>query len=731
LTGRKLALLSLLIVLAAVGTGALAYRWRDLAAWLGWRSGDPLTAALRTASAIPSPRAEQCGRCHPAQLETWKESQHAWANRLLSPERDGPAFADQGLIEGPRQTELRGRDGHLEIVTLGPEGKSETYRPAAVIAIEPLRQYLVPFPGGRLQVLDVAFDPSRRDWFNVVPGEHRQPHEWGFWTNRGMNWNSQCAGCHMTGFRKGYDIASDSYRTSWDEMGIACAQCHGPMPTHAVKGGPPAADERIPRTRGMDTCAPCHARREELTASFRPGESFDDHYRLILANARGIYHPDGQVREENFEYGSFLMSRMSRRGVTCLDCHDPHSGKLRLPAEDNRLCLSCHAAPGQRGARVVDPLAHGRHKPGSPGAACVGCHMPATVYMARDARRDHGFTSPDPMLTKELGIPNACNRCHMDQTLQWARHWTDRWYTDRVRRPVRERTRSIARAQGADGAVGPDLIALVRREENPAWRAALIALLAPWSDQTEVAETLLAALRDADALVRAAAVRAFEGRPSALAPILALRKDPVRLVRLDAMLIGLGLGTPVTEGRDELNAYLTVGSDQPAGALRQAQVALAEGRHDEAERWIRAAVRWDGRSAVLHHTLGRVLNARGKNAEAEAALAKAAELEPANAEHVYTLALLYAETGRVPDALAALKKTVAIDPRFGRAWYNLGLAYAERNLPDEALDAIRRAEVLMSASPDPPHALASIYARLGNARQARAAAERAAHLRRP
>jgi tetratricopeptide (TPR) repeat protein len=142
-------------------------------------------------------------------------------------------------------------------------------------------------------------------------------------------------------------------------------------------------------------------------------------------------------------------------------------------------------------------------------------------------------------------------------------------------------------------------------------------------------------------------------------------------------------------------------------------------------------VRWDGASAVLHHTLGRVLNARGKNAEAEAALAKAAELEPTNAEHVYTLALLYAETGRVPDALAALKKTVAIDPRFGRAWYNLGLAYAQRNLPDEALDALRRAEALMPASPDPPHAQASIYSHLGDARQARAAADRAARLRRP
>ncbi len=724
-------LLVVAIALVALGGGALGYRWLRSSGSTAGPADGPLGAALRAASAIPSPRAQACGKCHPAQLERWQSSQHAWANRLVEPARDGEAFASvQRIVEGARVTEIRRVDGRLEIVTTGPEGRAETYRPVAVIGIEPLRQYLVPFPGGRLQVLDIAFDPGRKEWFSVVPGENRQPHEWGFWTGRGLTWNSQCAGCHMTGFSKGYDIASDTYRTAWDEMGISCAQCHGPMPKHAAAGGPVTAEEGVASGRVMDTCATCHARREELTGAFRPGEAFHDHYRLILADARGIYHPDGQVRDENFEYGSFLMSRMGQRGVTCLDCHDPHSGKLRLPAEGNALCLSCHGAPGRRGAPVMDQAAHGHHKPGSAGAACVGCHMPATVYMARDARRDHGFTSPDPLLTKELGIPNACNRCHADRTPDWARQWTERWYGDTARRVTRERARAIARAQRGDGTVVPDLVRLAARQESPAWRAALTALMAPWSDRKEVAEALTAALRHEHPLVRAAAVRALEASPRALPQILPLRKDPIRLVRLDAMLIGLGQGEPVSEGREELDAYLAAGSDQPAGALRQTRVALAERRYEDAERWIRAALRWDPGSAVLYQTLGRVLNARGKNAEAEAAFVKASDLEPANAEHPYTLGLLYAEMGRLPDTLAALKKAVALDPRYGRAWYNLGLAYAQRELLQEALDALTRAEALMPASPDPPYAAATIYRRLGDERSARKALETAAQRRR-
>jgi tetratricopeptide (TPR) repeat protein len=271
----------------------------------------------------------------------------------------------------------------------------------------------------------------------------------------------------------------------------------------------------------------------------------------------------------------------------------------------------------------------------------------------------------------------------------------------------------------------PELARLAAAEEVPAWRATLVGLLAPWSDRTEAKAALAAGLRHESPMVRAAAVRALEASPEAAVLVQPLRRDPVRLVRLDAILTGLARGEPVGEGREEFDAYLAAGSDQPAGALRQANVALAENRLEDAERWIRKAVRWDAGSAVPQHTLGRVLNVRGRNAAAESAFARAVALDSANAEHRYALGLLYAEMGRLPDAVTALEKAVALEPRFGRAWYNLGLAYAQQERLDKAIEALERAEDLMPGSPDPPYARATVHARLGDDRGAREAMQEA------
>ena len=53
---------------------------------------------------------------------------------------------------------------------------------------------------------------------------------------------------------------------------------------------------------------------------------------------RGLYHADGQMLDEVYNYGSFKQSKMFAAGVTCSDCHEPHgasaaaSGRRRLPA---------------------------------------------------------------------------------------------------------------------------------------------------------------------------------------------------------------------------------------------------------------------------------------------------------------------------------------------------------------------------------------------------------------
>jgi hypothetical protein len=75
--------------------------------------------------------------------------------------------------------------------------------------------------------------------------------------------------------------------------------------------------------------------------------------------------------------------------------------------------------------------------------------MPVTTYMQRHPRHDHGFTIPDPLLTKKFGIPNACNRCHQDRDADWALASVEQWFGAKMDRPARRRAESHCRLRAA------------------------------------------------------------------------------------------------------------------------------------------------------------------------------------------------------------------------------------------------------------------------------------------
>ncbi|WP_244500934.1 cytochrome c3 family protein [Methyloceanibacter marginalis] len=90
----------------------------------------------------------------------------------------------------------------------------------------------------------------------------------------------------------------------------------------------------------VEMCGRCHARRGIISEAFAPGRSLSDSHQVSLL-ARGLYQADGQMLDEVYNYGSFKQSKMFAAGVTCSDCHDPHSAKLR--AKGDQVCLQCHA----------------------------------------------------------------------------------------------------------------------------------------------------------------------------------------------------------------------------------------------------------------------------------------------------------------------------------------------------------------------------------------------------
>ena len=76
-----------------------------------------------------------------------------------------------------------------------------------------------------------------------------------------------------------------------------------------------------------------------LKEGFAPGDVFTGFFAPVLPMPPA-YHPDGQVKEEDYVYGSFVQSRMYQSGVTCSHCHDPHGGQLK--ASGNAVCTQCH-----------------------------------------------------------------------------------------------------------------------------------------------------------------------------------------------------------------------------------------------------------------------------------------------------------------------------------------------------------------------------------------------------
>ena len=346
---------------------------------------------------------DSCVSCHQPQHDLFVGSHHDLAMDLATEETVRADFADQTLEHFGITTKFF-RDGQKFMVnTEGPDGKMADFEIKYVFGYEPLQQYMVELKPavkegaiGQVQVLRVAWDTEKKKWFYFSPpdvSEKLEPGDPLHWTGITQNWNSSCAACHSTDLQKNYDLANRTYNTTFAEIDVSCESCHGPGSLHVDL----AKNKTFfwDRKRGLalnklktetnvaqvETCAPCHSRRREIAEGFYAGCNFQEYFDVSLVN-RQLYHCDGQIRDEVYVYGSFVQSKMYHNNIRCTDCHDPHSVKVKF--DNNQLCTSCHQHPA---AKYDDP-SHHHHKTGSPGCACVECHMPEThVHGCRPAAR--------------------------------------------------------------------------------------------------------------------------------------------------------------------------------------------------------------------------------------------------------------------------------------------------------------------------------------------------------
>ena len=701
-----------------------------------------------------------CKQCHEEAYNLWANSHHGLAERLPDASLDQSAFVPgHTFVHGTQQTSTRETNDHYEVTTAGLNSTQETFRVERIIAHSPLRQMLVEFPGGRLQATEAAFDPRSNEWFNVYGNEDRKPGEWGHWTGRGMNWNTMCATCHNTRVRKNYDTTNDVFRTAMTERGVGCEACHGPMKAHndwqAANKNSRTKDptlKKFSRDQMFDTCAACHSRRGEITGDPKPGDSFFDHHLLSTVDESDLFYADGQVRDEDYEVSAFLGSRMFHKGVRCADCHDFHSAKVRLPG--NMMCMSCHG-PGATNAPIINPVTHSHHKvfgfdasgvmtnndlttykPNAikeTGGECVNCHMPQTVYMQRHSRHDHGFTIPDPLLTKQFGIPNACNRCHTDKSTDWSLTHVEKWYGDKMNRPSRARAQTIARARNGESAARDALLKMLKTDEQDYWRAVAANMLERWVHETPVANALATKLSDTNALVRQNIIQTLatlgdNTTPEIHAALTNRLNDLSRNVRVVAAQSLAATISLDSLAASELRHMLDHNADQPAGQLQLGVFELSRGDATNALRHFQTAAKWDAFSPGIRHELAILLSQLGRPREALVELQEAVRLAPRDAEFRFKLALAWNELGESAKVLAELEEAVKLDPRHARAQYNLGLARNAARNPTGAIQALLAAETAEPRDAQIPYARATIHAQLGQMDAAKKAASRALEL---
>jgi tetratricopeptide (TPR) repeat protein len=441
--------------------------------------------------------------------------------------------------------------------------------------------------------------------------------------------------------------------------------------------------------REIEVCAQCHARRAQIGGGYHAGKPFQDYYRPALLSA-GLYYPDGQQRDEVYIWGSFLQSRMYRAGVTCSDCHEPHSQKLR--AQGNAVCAQCHL-PAK-----YDAPSHHFHKAG---ARCADCHMPTTTYMVVDPRRDHSLRIPRPDLSVSLGVPNACNKCHTDKTAQWADEAVRKWYGHRPEGFQHFAATLAGAERGAANAAG-NLAALSGDLSQPAIaRATAAEDLAPYPSQGSLA-ALRTGVVDADPLVRRASVTALaflppEQRVPLVAPLL---DDPVRTVRLEAVsslaavpdsALDAAQRASFAHAAAEFEAVQRYNADRPEARASLGGFYAQRGKYAEAEKEFKAAIALDPRYVPAYVNLADMRRAQGRDADAEAVLMEGVKRVPESAALEHALGLALARQKRMPEALEALGRAAKLEPDNARFAYVYAVALNSSGKARAALAEIDRA----------------------------------------
>ncbi len=633
---------------------------------------------------------QQCIACHQESQHQWQKSDHA----------KSMAIADKSSVVGDfNNVDVKhyGQKAHFFVknkqyqVTISYDDNVDTYPIKYTFGYFPLQQYLVETEKGKLQVLPFAWDSREKKqggqrWYHNYSHEEIRPEDRLHWRQPLQNWNGMCADCHSDGLVRNYDKAENSYASQFDNINVGCLSCHGDMTSHANK-----TDENLAKSREgvtalnhptgqwlrkigektakwqgtkrnndfMEGCFACHSLRSPLTDGINPNKAFLDQFTPQLPSAP-TYHADGQIKEEVYVYGSFLQSKMYAKGVNCLDCHDKHTMKLK--AEGNGLCLQCHSG------EAYNVKSHHQHQESSTGAQCANCHMPTTRYMGVDDRRDHSFKIPRPDLSEQFGTPNACIKCHQDQSNQWAAENLTKWH-GKPGDLLSSKQFLMALNSGQGLNLEDHLSIIADTKLAVISRASAIQMLS-FTTQMITAEILKPYLTHEEDLLRLSAAGAASLLPPAdkvthLSPLLSDKYKAIRVAAARSLLtseIAVENQQAFNSAFDELLASNDVNSWRGEGRANQALLALEMGDATKAEQALKAVIEIEPYYDIGYINLADLYRTQQRSAQVAAVLSKGMKKLPNAAGLKYAYALHLVRTQQHSKALGFFEKAMLLEP---------------------------------------------------------------------
>ncbi len=693
----------------------------------------PTTKAASASGIIPGGGyigAAACAECHQQEHDDWVGSHHEQAMKPANADTVLGDFDDATFTHFGTTSRFFTKGGKYYVNTDGPDGELADFEIKYTFGVEPLQQYLVEFEGGKVQALTIAWDARDKEaggqrWYHLYEDEAIPHTDALHWTGPNFTWNHMCAECHSTDLQKHYNEETGTYQTTWEAINVSCEACHGPGEHHAkwaeryeagetkdkgdmglavrlkdetrqwvMNPDTGIAERRTPLTDDtlLNACARCHSRRSQIAHANDTGVDFLDNYRPSHLTEM-LYFPDGQIQDEVYVWGSFVQSKMHAKGVTCIDCHDPHTA--RVPTTTNDLCNKCHQ-PAK-----YDAYEHHYHPPGTEGAACVNCHMPHRTYMGIDDRRDHSFRVPRPDLSVRLGTPNACNVCHTEQSAEWAAEAAAHWWGVDLERPIHYGEVFAAARENAPG-TDKALLELLRDAEQPEIvRGTAVLMLARYPTR-RAAEGVLEALASEDDLVRLAAADMISSLPPTqrIKPALETLEDPLLSVRIEAgeALADLPANQFTEEDKKKVRAGIEayknaqrVSADTAAATMNLGSLAYRMGDLDEATRLYEHVLEIDPTFFPAYSNLATIYSENGDPQRALLLLGEGLRLLPDNPDLNYARALIYIRVRQYDKAISVFAKAYAEAPDRGDIAYAYAVALHDAGRqPKRAVEVMQK-----------------------------------------